>query len=724
MTAQANMPEMPFTASARAYLQSGWSPIPLPYNEKTPPPDGFTGTNGADASMADIQSWIDDGYQAGRATIRAGNVALRLPKNIIGVDVDMYMKGEIQKLGKISLARLETKYGRLPPTWTTTARDDGSGIRLFSTPEGLDWPGAPEHGIEIIQHRHRYAVVWPSVNPLTGTIYRWKDGHGNSSIAIPSADDIVPIPDGWIEGLTGGRSEKIIGRSDLDGTAALDWMARHGGNDAPCPAVERRLQLSLASLHAAGHGGRHDAATGATQALAHLAAEGHLGIQVALNLLHVGFVEITTGEDRSGEWPRMIVGAIQVADARKINALGDPCRDVFSSYGPTQAPFVNHSGFTVNPFGEPIAPTSELDDQEAKNAIIEFKAQEQEIFLRARDIAQRRIRGEHRLDPKPSIGLKDLLAESNELTEFRITDLLPAGGRVVLSAQRKTGKTTFVTNLVRCLADGGMFLDRFPMHRTTGRIVLLDFEMVREQLANWLRRQEINQLDRISVQTMRGSASSFDIMDDKCRSEWAGKLKDDDCGFLIIDCLRPIMDSIGLDESHDAGRFLVALDALLLEAGVKECVLVHHAGHNGERARGDSRLRDWPDVEWRLMREKPEREGEESAPNGPRFFVAEGREVSILESRLTFDPHSQHLGLEGGSRADDRKVRSENVILSQIIQVLTESENPLSQNAISASVVGKDVAIKAALKSAVDRRLIAVNPGPGRSLLYTLRSGQ
>jgi hypothetical protein len=73
-------------------------------------------------------------------------------------------------------------------------------------------------------------------------------------------------------------------------------------------------------------------------------------------------------------------------------------------------------------------------------------------------------------------------------------------------------------------------------------------------------------------------------------------------------------------------------------------------GHSGERARGASRLRDWPDVEWRLVREKTE--NGDVDPAAPRYFSAYGRDVDVPESRLVFDPATRHLTLEGGSRAD------------------------------------------------------------------------
>lgn len=82
-----------------------------------------------------------------------------------------------------------------------------------------------------------------------------------------------------------------------------------------------------------------------------------------------------------------------------------------------------------------------------------------------------------------------------------------------------------------------------------------------------------------------------------------------------LDCLRPVLDSLGLDENHDTGRVLVALDELAASAGVGEFALIHHMGHAGERSRGDSRLRDWPDAELRIVRADDD-------PASPRFFTA------------------------------------------------------------------------------------------------------
>ncbi len=153
----------PFRAACEAYWVAGWRGLlPLPPRAKAPPPAGWTGRGAPYPSWADVHAWAD-GPEG------EGNIAIRLPDGLIGLDVDDYM----DRAGGAHLDELTRRLGVLPPTWVSTARDDRSGIRLFRVPTGLRWPGQAAPGIEIIQATHRYAVVWPSIHPSTGRAYRW-----------------------------------------------------------------------------------------------------------------------------------------------------------------------------------------------------------------------------------------------------------------------------------------------------------------------------------------------------------------------------------------------------------------------------------------------------------------------------------------------------------------------------------------------------------------------
>src|SRR5687767_12677953 len=99
----------PYATAAATYWTAGWRGVlPLPARKKADPPRGFTGGAGVDPSFPDLQAW-SDGREGG------GNIGLRLPIDVIGIDVDAYDG----KAGALTLARAENDHGKLPPTWRT-----------------------------------------------------------------------------------------------------------------------------------------------------------------------------------------------------------------------------------------------------------------------------------------------------------------------------------------------------------------------------------------------------------------------------------------------------------------------------------------------------------------------------------------------------------------------------------------------------------------------------
>ena len=200
-------------------------PIGRQPRKKYPPPSAFTGHGKPDPSGADIEAWLD-GPEA------AYNIGLRLPPGVLGLDVDAYPG----KRGGDVLAELTAAYGPLPATWITTARTDGvSGIRLYRVPSHIDgheinWPGEAGKHIELIQRGHRYAVVWPSINPEAGGAeYRWSwqfeyEGDWSDDMLVPRVDALPWLPEPWVRGLMlpYARTDKAtLGSDDL----AAYWEA-------------------------------------------------------------------------------------------------------------------------------------------------------------------------------------------------------------------------------------------------------------------------------------------------------------------------------------------------------------------------------------------------------------------------------------------------------------------------------------------------------------------
>jgi len=304
------------------------------------------------------------------------------------------------------------------------------------------------------------------------------------------------------------------------------------------------------------------------------------------------------------------------------------------------------------------------------------------------------------------VTLDAFLAEDDEPVRYRVDRLWPVGGRVVLAAQYKAGKTTLRDNLVRCLADAEDFLGRFPVAPPQGRIVVIDNELDTRMMRAWLRDQQIANPGRVAVLPLRGKVAAFDLLDGATRARWASKLRAVGAAVVIFDCLRPVLDALGLDESKEAGRFLVAFDALLDEAGIGEALLVHHMGHNGERSRGDSRLLDWPDVTWRLVRQNED-------PASARFFSAFGRDVDQGEGLLTFDRERRRLTLTGQTRRDT----AADAFVPLVVDTVT-AEPGISQNTLTKRITGDVHKILAARDRAVKEGLIHIHDGRNRSKLH------
>lgn len=304
--------------------------------------------------------------------------------------------------------------------------------------------------------------------------------------------------------------------------------------------------------------------------------------------------------------------------------------------------------------------------------------------------------------------LSERLAQPRTDTPWRIVGWFPAQARVLLVAQAKCGKTTAIGNLCRSLVDGVPWLGCASVVNFEGTVAVLDAEMSQQQLDDWYRDQDIVNTDRVIMVALRGKLSAFNILDAKVRSEWAAGLRARRVHVLIFDCLRPVLDALGLDEQHEAGRFLVAFDALLTEAGIEEAVLVHHMGHGGERARGDSRLRDWPDVELRLYRK-----------GDARYIAATGRDVEIGEHRLSYDAPQRRLTIAdgGGTRKDAERQGA----LDAVVELL--KSGPKSGRGVDESLAGGGFprkAIRAALAFGVKTGALSTAPGSRNAVLYRL----
>lgn len=315
-----------------------------------------------------------------------------------------------------------------------------------------------------------------------------------------------------------------------------------------------------------------------------------------------------------------------------------------------------------------------IQDPDVAAANFQLEVVERAHDMRITDAARRLLAREQLGNPpRPQlVRLDDFLAQPDTDPTYRIDRVWPTGGRVLLAAQAKAGKTTLLGNAIRSLVDGDRFLGRYDT-AAAARVLLIDDELDPRTLRRWLAAQGIANTAAVRLLALRGRIAAFDIIDPPTRATWATQLAGADV--IILDCLRPILDAFGLDENREAGRFLVAFDALLAESGATEAIVTHHMGHGAERARGDSRLTDWPDAIWKLVRDKDETDPTLDDVTGLRYFSAYGRDVDEPQAELTFDPTNRHLsiGLLAGNRKEavERRKhgRAEEIVLEAIASV-------------------------------------------------------
>lgn len=240
------------------------------------------------------------------------------------------------------------------------------------------------------------------------------------------------------------------------------------------------------------------------------------------------------------------------------------------------------------------------------------------------------------------------------------------------------------------------------------KVALLDAELPLQTLQEWLRDQAIENGENVLPISLRGREAAFNILDPATRARWAEVLGGFGVEVLILDCLSPMLTAFGLDEDGAARPFLDALGVLCEEAGIGNALVVHHMGHGSKRARGDSRIQDWPDANWKQHRSNDRQD------DSPRVFSAFGRDVSVRESRLDFDEHTRKttIAVATGSRKDVKVAAAVDEVVAYV------AENPgLSVRKIQDGLKGSGHSrdhIRAAIDQAKDDGYLERRPNTAR----------
>jgi AAA domain len=315
-----------------------------------------------------------------------------------------------------------------------------------------------------------------------------------------------------------------------------------------------------------------------------------------------------------------------------------------------------------------------------QRSYIDLLADDEYRKMKARELAKQRLIQESAVGiTLPEFyPLDEFLATPDTETPYLVNEIWPKGGHILIVAQQKAGKTTLRNNLAKSLCDGYDFLNRFQIFRPEGRIVILDLELPENMLRRWMRDCGIRNQQQLVVVPMRGKAASLNLGLSEVRAKWAQKLKELEASCVLLDCLRPVLDALNMSEDKDASKFLGHFDALLVEAGVPDAAVIHHAGHGSDRARGDSGILGWSDATWGLSLEDPQDQA------SPRYFKAYGRiDRDIPDAKLDYDPLTRKLAWVGGTKTDAKaKAAMPHVVTFLRANPATEQNPAPSQTAI------------------------------------------
>lgn len=273
------------------------------------------------------------------------------------------------------------------------------------------------------------------------------------------------------------------------------------------------------------------------------------------------------------------------------------------------------------------------------------EVRKQKRALRLRMFAEKSNRREDVLDnwdePSSTLNMREELAKPRPPEVWTIDQLHLEDSNTIISSLYKVGKSTLLLNLMRALADSRPFLGLYEVHQPDGGIAFWNYEVSPNQFNRWFAEAKVKDVDRCSVWHLRGESLPLDVEEIFERAVlWLLK---HEVSTLIID---PYSRAYSGDENDNSevNAWLDMIDRLKNEAGVKDLFMSVHHGRSGEdRVRGATRLEDWPDSIWRLVKE-----------NGDRYFYANGRDVDVPESKLSFDPSTRGIKIVGGNRQEER----------------------------------------------------------------------
>lgn len=305
----------PYEVSALEYFKAGFSPLPAV--GKLLAVKHVSGRYPL-ADIEKIEKWT--------VSHKSLNVALRLPLNVVAIDIDAY-KGDLERL-----AKLEQELGPLPTTWNSDSRGGKGGKLLFRIPKTVQSKRWKSNigGITIIQHTHRYVMVLPSYNRESSTRYMWYLGLGGPQVPdyrIPSVDDLTELPEAWALALK-REDQMIFGSNSEANNVGLDAFNK----DTPCMYMTTLTEMCKERVIDAYDTGLHDTGKSVIFTLLTAAINGHAGVAEAMDEVSEAFcLAPNRPRDLGAEWNSLLDWALANVPINETSNL-DVCDLTIRNY--------------------------------------------------------------------------------------------------------------------------------------------------------------------------------------------------------------------------------------------------------------------------------------------------------------------------------------------------------------------------------------------------------
>lgn len=270
--------------------------------------------------------------------------------------------------------------------------------------------------------------------------------------------------------------------------------------------------------------------------------------------------------------------------------------------------------------------------------------------------------------------------EDLEDDRYRIAGLMLWNANTILSAQNKTGKTTYVLNLAKSLITGDKFLGRDVEPIKPGNTVgILSYEMSKPQIGAWAHRVGIP-ADRFVVVNLRDARNP--LRHTKDRQRLAEGLRERNVETLLVDSYFRAFVGDSQNDTQQASDFLSDLSTFAhTDCGALDLFVLAHKGWMADHTRGASGIEDWADSIISLKVE---------GKKGVRTMTAKGRLPEVDPVPVLYDPATH--SISAGEPATDADTLRERIIgalrtgpktVSQLSDALTISGKAPDRSSIS-----------------------------------------